>query len=387
MFKRDLLNELLAFAQQYPVISVMGPRQTGKSTLVKNAFPQKPYANLEEPDVRLLAHTDPREFLNQFPQGAILDEIQHVPELMSYIQAIVDKSTIMGMFILTGSHQLLLHEAMSQSLAGRVALLALYPMTQAELQAAGFSLSLDEQIYHGFYPAIYHRHLHPTQTYKFYVQTYLEKDIRQLSHVQNLISFQSFLKLCAGRIGQVIDYTMLANEIGVSSNTIKQWMSILEASYIIVRLIPYFENFGKRIIKSPKLYFTDVGLATYLLGIESPKQLARDPLRGFLIENLCIVELIKYRMNKALDPNLYFFRDSHQNEVDVVIKQGHDLIPIEIKSAQTFNPHFLKGLRYFKNLIGERVKNGYLVYTGNNTQTIDGFSLINYKDLVSIYEQ
>lgn len=385
MYTRTLSIQLKYLATQYPVISVMGPRQSGKSTLVKNIFHNKPYINLEEPDTRLLAHTDPRNFLNQFPDGVILDEIQNAPELLSYIQVIVDEKQKPGMFMLTGSHQLLLHEAISQSLAGRIALLSLYPMTLNELRLAGFDLSLDEQIYQGFYPAIYHKQLNPTQTYRFYVQTYLEKDVRQISQIQNLIQFQNFLKLCAGRIGQVLDYTALSNEIGVSANTIKNWISILEASYIVFRLKPYFENFGKRVIKSPKLYFTDVGLATYLLDIENPKQLSRDPLRGFLIENLGILELLKYRHNRGLDPNVYYFRDSHQNEVDVVIKQGHNLIPIEIKSSQTYHPSFMKGLKYFKSLVPERVNQGYLVYAGDKSQRIDGFELVQLKNTADIY--
>ncbi len=385
MYERTLQSSLISLAKQYPVVSVMGPRQSGKSTLVRNAFHEKPYVNLEEPDTRLLAQTDPRSFLNQFPDGAILDEIQNVPDLLSYIQVIADEKQKPGLFILTGSHQLLLHEAVSQSLAGRVALLTLYPMTINELKLAGFDLSLDEQIYHGFYPAIYSKGLNPTQTYRFYVQTYLEKDVRQISQIQNLMQFQKFIKLCAGRIGQIIDYSSFSNEIGVSANTIKNWISVLEASYIIFRLKPYFENFGKRIIKSPKLYFTDIGLATYLLDIENPKQLSRDPLRGFLIENLCILELLKYRNNRTLEPNLYFFRDSHQNEVDLIIKHGHELIPIEIKSAQTFNKVFLKGINYFRSLASERVTKGYLIYTGDKAQMVDGFELINYKNTSNIY--
>lgn len=387
MYSRTMSTQLALLAEQYPVVSVMGPRQSGKSTLVRNTFHEKPYANLEEPDTLLLAHMDPRRFLEQFPEGAILDEIQNLPELLSYIQVIVDEKQKAGMFILTGSHQLALHQAVSQSLAGRVALLTLYPLTLNELQIAGFDLSLDEQIYSGFYPAIYNKNLNPTQTYRFYVQTYLEKDVRQITQIQNLILFQNFIKLCAGRIGQIIDYSALSNEIGVSANTIKNWISVLEASYIIFRLRPYFENFGKRIIKSPKLYFTDVGLAAYLLDIENPKQISRDPLRGFLVENLCILELLKYRNNRGLEPNLYFFRDSHKNEIDLIIKYGHELIPIEIKAAKTFNKDFLKGLNYFRTLAGNRANKGYLIYTGDISQTVDGFDLLHYKNIAMIYTQ
>lgn len=386
MYLRTMLPELLSLAKQYPVVSVMGPRQSGKTTLVKNAFSNKAYANLEIPDQRLAAQSDPKGFLNQFPQGAVLDEIQRVPELLSYIQAIVDENKVPGMFILTGSHQLELHEAISQSLAGRVGLLSLYPLTQNELRQAGFELELADQIYHGFYPGVYSDNLNPTQAYRFYMQTYLEKDVRQISQIQNLMLFQNFVKLCAGRIGQIIDYASFSNEIGVSANTIKNWISVLEASYIIIRLKPYFENFGKRIIKSPKLYFTDVGLAAYLLDIQKPSHVARDPLRGYLIENLSIMELCKYCHNRGREPNIYYYRDSQKNEVDIIIKHGHQLIPVEIKSAQTFDKSFLKGIKYFKKLTKDRVKRSYLVYSGNIKQSISDIQLLNYRDITSIYE-
>jgi predicted AAA+ superfamily ATPase len=378
-------TELLSLARQYPVVSVMGPRQSGKTTLVKSAFKDKPYVNLEVPDQRLLAQTDPKGFLKQYPQGAVLDEIQRVPELLSYIQDIVDENKIPGLFILTGSHQLELHQAVSQSLAGRVGLLSLYPLTQNELRQAGFNLELDDQIYRGFYPGIYSDQLNPTQAYRFYVQTYLEKDVRQISDIHNLMLFQNFMKLCAGRIGQLIDYASLSNQVGVSANTIKNWMSVLEASYIIIRLKPYFENFGKRIIKSPKLYFTDVGLAAYLLDIQNTTHVARDPLRGYLIENLSVMELCKYRHNRGLDPNIYFYRDSQQNEVDVIIKQGHLLTPVEIKSAHTFDKSFLKGIKYFRHLVPDRINKSYLIYSGDIKQTVSGVQLLNYRDITSIY--
>lgn len=387
MFLRTMSTELFTLAQQYRVVTVMGPRQSGKTTLVRSVFSDKPYANLEMPDQRLLAQTDPRGFLDQYPDGAILDEIQRVPQLLSYIQVIVDEKDKSGMFILTGSHQLELHEAISQSLAGRTGLLNLYPLTQNEVKQAGFNFDLDDQLYHGFYPGIYKDNLNPTQAYRFYVQTYLEKDVRQLSEIRNLIQFQNFMKLCAGRIGRTIDYASMSNEVGVAANTIKNWISVLEASYIIIRHKPYFENFGKRIIKSPKLYFTDVGLAAYLLDIENPKQLTRDPLRGFLVENLAVMELYKYRHNRGLEPHLYFFRDSEQNEVDIIIKHGNFLTPVEIKSAKTFDTSFLRGVNYFKKLVGDRINNSYLVYSGDQSQVISGVRLINYRNINEIYEE
>jgi len=387
MYSRTISSELIATAQQYPVMGIMGPRQSGKTTVVLATFPDKPYVNLEEPDVRLLAQTDPRGFLDNYPEGAILDEIQRAPELLSYIQVIVDKLKINGMYIITGSHQLELHEAISQSLAGRIGLLNLYPMTLNELSKANIELGLNAQILHGFYPRIYHENLNPTKAYRNYFQTYIEKDVRKISDIKNLILFQTFIKLCAGRIGQVLDYASLSNDVGVSSNTIKHWISILEASYIVFRLQPYFENFGKRLIKAPKLYFTDVGLATYLLNIENLSQVERDPLRGYLIENLVILELLKYRYNRGLDSNLYYFRDSHGNEVDVIIKQGNELIPIEIKSAKTYTRGFLKGLNYFKKIAGDRVQRSYLIYTGEQEQMVHDVQLMNYRRTTDIYQE
>ena len=385
MYTRSIQEELLSLANDYPIISLMGPRQSGKTTLVRDVFTDKPYANLEEPDQRTLAKNDPKGFLSQFKNGAILDEVQRAPELLSYLQVIVDQKPEPGQFILTGSHQLELHGAISQSLAGRVALLTLYPLTINELQIAGIDLTLDELIYRGFFPRVYANQLNPTKVYRNYVATYLEKDVRQLSNIKDLSLFQNFMKLCAGRIGKVIDYVSLGNDLGVSNNTIKQWLSILEASYVIYRLKPYFENFGKRIIKSPKLYFTDVGLATYLLDIEQPQQVTRDPLRGFLVENLVIMELCKYRHNRGLDPNLYYFRDNHRNEVDVIIKQANQLSAIEIKSAQTYKQEFLKGLKYYRDLVGDRFKQGYLVYAGDLTQETEGFQLLNYKQSTCVF--
>lgn len=385
LYQRTISEELLALAKDYPVISVVGPRQSGKTTLVRTVFPDKPYTNLEEPDQRLLAVSDPRGFLAQLPSGGIIDEAQHAPELLSYIQVIVDEMHHPGMFILTGSHQMALHEALSQSLAGRVGILNLYPLTLDELRQAGINLSLNEQIYQGFYPRIYQNDLNPTKAYRNYVQTYLEKDVRRLANISDLIQFQNFMKLCAGRIGQILDYASLGNDLGTSGHTIKKWISILEASYVVFRLKPYFENFGKRIIKSPKLYFTDVGLASYLLDIEDPKQLARDPMRGYLMENLVILELSKYRHNRGLDPNLYYYRDNHKHEIDVIIKQSNQLIPVEIKSAQTFHKDFLKGLQYYRDIVGERVRTGYVVYAGDLSQSLNGFQLINYRDSARIY--
>ena len=379
MYRRFLTKELTELAKQYPVVTVIGPRQSGKTTLVRHVFPGKPYVNLEALDTQEMARSDPRSFLGRYPEGAIFDEIQRVPPLLSYIQLIVDERQRKGMFILTGSHQLELHQAITQSLAGRTALLNLLPMSLAELTEAGVELSLDEAVFKGGYPRIFNDKLDPTKAYRNYFQTYIERDLRQLIHVKDLVQFQRFVRLCAGRIGQLLNLEGLGNEVGVSSPTIKEWVSLLEASFIAIRLQPYYENFGKRIIKSPKLYFTDVGLATYLLGIENIDQLSRDPLRGHLVENLVLLELIKARLNQGLDPQLYYFRDTHGHEIDCIFQSANNLIPIEIKAAQTFTKDFLKNLYFFQNSVGDRCKKGFLIYAGDQEQSIESFHIINYR--------
>lgn len=371
--------QLQDLAAKYPIVTVTGPRQSGKTTLVKAVFNKKPYINLEDPDIRHLVEEDPRGFLAKYPQGAILDEIQRVPKLLSYIQTLVDEKDVKGFFILTGSHQLELHQAITQSLAGRTALLTLLPMSLDELSKEGMDLSLDNAIFKGGYPRIYKDSLNPTKTYKDYFQTYVERDVFQLINVKNLAQFERFIRVCAGRVGQILNLEGIGNEIGISSHTVKEWLSILEASFLIFRIQPYFENFGKRIIKSPKLFFTDVGLLTYLLEIENVQQLSRDPLRGHLFENLVILELVKYRFNQGLDHRLYYYRDVQKNEIDVIFKTGHELIPIEIKSSRTFNTDFLKNLQFFQKLVGNRSPKGYLIYGGDAEQSINTIELLNYK--------
>lgn len=378
-FKRSIESELLSASEEYPVVTITGPRQAGKTTLVKSVFPHKVYINLEAPDIRAAAEEDPRGFLNTIPHGGILDEIQRVPSLLSYIQIIVDEQNIPGMFILTGSHQLALHEAITQSLAGRTAILNLLPLTISELSQGGIDLSLDNYLLNGFLPRVYADKLNPTKAYRNYLQTYVERDVRQILHVRDLRLFQHFIKLCAGRIGSVLNKESLGNELGISSHTINQWLSVLEASFIILQIAPYFENFGKRVIKSSKLFFTDIGLATYLLGIENTEQLIRDPLRGFLVENLVVLELVKTRLNQGLEPNLYFYRDNHQNEVDLIYKQSNDLIPIEIKASQTYHPAFLKSIKFYETIANSRVKKGYLVYAGQHEQQIGNINIVNFK--------
>jgi uncharacterized protein len=378
---RDITKELLEMATSYPVVTLMGPRQSGKTTTVRRLFKDKPYVSLENMDERNFAGQDPRGFLDRFPDGCILDEIQRQPELLSYIQGIVDERDLKGMFILTGSHQLSLHETISQSLAGRTAILKLLPLTIGELSRSGTDLSLEEYILNGMYPRIYKDNINPAKLYRDYVQTYIERDVRQIINVKDLGMFQKFLKLCAGRIGQLFNSNNMSNELGVSYHTVQNWLSVLEASFIIFKLQPYYENFGKRLIKSPKIYFTDVGLASYLLDIREVSQVSRDPLRGNLVENLVILELYKAYFNRGIEPPFFFYRDSNGHEVDLVIKSGNVLTPVEIKSSRTFNSEFLKNLNYFKSMAKERCGKGYVVYSGDQEQSVGFVKVINYKNI------
>lgn len=381
IIKRNISAELSKLSRQYPVITITGPRQSGKTTLVKSVFPEKAYYTFEDPDTRHLALNDARSFLRKINGGAIFDEIQRVPEILSYLQGEVDQKRKPGRFILTGSQQLNLVGNITQSLAGRTALLKLLPFSIDETKKiTKKQFDVDDYLYQGFYPGVYSHKLDPTKAYRNYYETYIERDLRQLININDLHLFQKFVKLCAGRIGNIFVASHLAGEVGVSAPTIHKWVSLLEASYIVFFLYPYYENFGKRMIKAPKLYFYDTGIASYLLGLENIKQLDRDPLRGALFENLVIMELIKVRYDKGLDHNLYFYRDSHQNEVDVIYKDGNELVPIEIKSAETFDNNFFRGLKYFKNIIPRKIKKSFLVYAGNIEQTVNEVMLINYKN-------
>jgi len=330
MVVREISNLLRELATQYPVVTVTGPRQSGKTTLVQALFHDKPYINLELLDQREFARTDPRGFLKKIPSGAVLDEIQRVPELLSYIQGIVDEAKVNGMFILTGSQQFEVLNSISQSLAGRTALLKLLPFSITEIKKNyGFS-SINELIYKSFYPRIYDQNLDPTLAMRNYFETYIERDLRQLVQIKNLLLFQKFVRLCAGRVGQILNLNSLGNDAGVTHTTAREWLSLLEASYIVFLLEPFYRNVGKRLIKSPKLYFYDVGLASYLLGIENLTHLESHPLRGNLFENLVIAEILKFRFNQGKGNNLNFYRDSTGNEIDVIFntkskwrKQSH----------------------------------------------------------------
>jgi predicted AAA+ superfamily ATPase len=385
IIERDIRHELKKLVESYPVVTITGPRQAGKTTLAKMEYPHYQYCNLESPEIRNLAADDPNAFFHQFNYPLIIDEIQRYPQLLSYIQTMVDEKDEKGMFILTGSHQLDLHQAISQSLAGRTALLHLLPFTISELNGVGIHQERDEYIYRGFLPRIYKDNLDPTRAYRNYFQTYVERDLRQMINLKDLTQFEIFLKLLAGRIGQIVNLNSLSNDVGVSGTTLNGWLSILEASFIIFRLYPYFENFGKRIIKSPKIYFTEIGLVTYLLGIEDVNQVSRDPLIGNLFENLIVMEAVKTRLNKGLDPNLFFYRDNNGNEVDLIYKRSRELIPIEIKSAKTLNQSLFKGINYFRK-ISPNAGEGYLIYGGDLSPDADSIKVRNFTRTSEIFK-
>ncbi|NDE74058.1 MAG: ATP-binding protein, partial [Betaproteobacteria bacterium] len=342
MITRQATATLLDLAQGYPALAVTGPRQAGKTTLAQSTFPDKPYVSLEDPDTRAFAQDDPRGFLARLPDGAILDEVQRCPPLFSYLQTRVDANRRMAEFVLTGSQQFGLLSTITQTLAGRVGLVQLLPFSMGELGSGPLPVpSLDELLWRGLYPPIHDRQLAPERWFANYVMTYVERDVRQLIEVKNLSLFQRFLKMCAARCGQLLNMTSLANDCGVTHKTIGAWLSVLEAGYLIFLLQPHHKNFGKRLVKTPKLYFHDTGLAAYLMGIQDANHLSIHPARGALFENLVISELLKQRFNQGLPSNLYFWRNNTGDEVDLLIEQGDFLVPVEIKSGQTFNADFL----------------------------------------------
>ena len=359
---------LAALFRQYPFVTVTGPRQSGKTTLCRAAFPGLPYANLEAPDVREFAESDPRRFLARFGDGAIIDEIQHVPSLLSYLQVIADEDGRNGLFVLTGSEQFRLSDAISQSLAGRTALLRLLPFSMRELRLAGASLDADDLIYSGCYPRIHDRGLEPIQALGDYFETYVERDLRQLSEIRNLSSFRRFVRLCAGRVGQLLNLTSLGADAGVSHTTARQWLTLLEASYIVFQLQPYHANLRKRLVRSPKLYFHDVGLAAHLIGIEHAGQVATHPLRGLLFENAVVSEVLKHRLNRGLPPNISFFRDARGLECDLLYETGDGTAAIEVKSAATISSSFFGPLRRVADLIPE-ISARAVVYGGSERQS------------------
>lgn len=367
----------------FSVITLIGPRQSGKTTLLKKVFANLPYYSLENLDVRQFAINDPMGFLTQHPEGMILDEVQNAPVLMSFIQGMVDKDPEKR-FILSGSSQFSILEKITQSLAGRTAVLELLPLSFAEVKNEAQNKTVDRLILDGFYPVIYAGKNIPSLFYPSYVKTYLERDVRDLLQIKDMMQFQTFLRLCAGRIGCLFNASELSNEVGVSANTIKSWLSVLQASYVILLLPPFFENIRKRLTKTPKLYFCDTGLACYLLGIETEQQLERDRMRGHLFENLIINEALKTRYNRGKESNLFFYRDSNGNEVDLLLKQGKDYKAIEIKSSQTYHPDFEKGVRAITSSLGDRIIDKTIIYTGEFENNSSEVKLLNYRVMESV---
>lgn len=378
---RSISAAIIEAYKYFPVITVTGPRQSGKTTLLKHLFDLLPYYSLENLDVRNLAINDPVAFLKNAERGMILDEVQNVPQLLSYIQGIVDEDRDKR-FILSGSSQFSMLHNVSQSLAGRVAIFELLPLSLAELTNDRIAnVSLDRLLYKGFYPAVWTSEVPATMMYQNYVRTYLERDVRTLLGVKDLDLFQKFLRLCATRVGSVFVASQLAGEVGTSANTIKSWLSILQASYIVILLQPFYENTRKRLTKSPKLYFNDTGLAAYLLEIDSPEQLRRDKMRGHLFENLIVAEALKSRLNRGKDNNLCFYRDSHNNEVDLILREQGLLKLIEIKSAETYHSDFEKGIKCFDKDFSSKVKDRAIIYAGELENRAGDIKLLNYKNL------
>ena len=383
MIQREIAPKILELFQYYPIVSLTGPRQSGKTTLLKSLFPEKPYVTLENPDTRLLATTDPRRFLATYTEGAILDEVQNVPELFSYLQGIVDDNP-QRKFVLSGSQNFLLLQSITQSLAGRVGILNLLPFSQSEVSKTEMKLSLYDALFKGGYPAIYDRYTPANIFFSNYLTTYLERDVRNIINVGNLSTFNRFLKLCAGRAGQIINMASFASDVGVSPLTVKSWLSVLEASNIIILLQPHYKNMGKRLVKMPKLYFTDTGLACYLLNITSAEQLSTHHAIGAIFENYVVLELLKQRLNKGLASNLYFWRDNHGSEIDLLLENANGLVSIEIKSAQTHHADFFKGLRYWQNLAEQKPENSFVVYGGDDSFQREFGQVLSWKNLADI---
>ena len=381
MIYRKLTATLQRLAKTFPVIAITGPRQSGKTTLAKAVFADKPYITLEDPAERAFAFEDAKGFLHRFRDGAIFDEAQRWPDLFSYLQGMIDEEPIPGKFILTGSQQFGLLAGVSQSLAGRVGMTALLPLSISELPAASqSSQSLDTLIIKGSYPALYMRDISPADWFASYIATYIERDIRQVLRVHDLSVFQRFVRLCAGRNGQLLNLNALAGETGVSQKTARSWLSVLESSYIVHLLPPYFRNFGKRLIKTPKLYFLDQGLACWLLGIRSHEHLALHPMRGAIFESFIISEFLKSRYNRGQPPDLYFWRDNNGLEADIVFERGTKLQPVEIKSGQTITSDSIRAGLKAARFAGEEALQPWLIYGGDDSYERNGVTIMSWRD-------
>ena len=376
---------------EYFSVSIFGPRQCGKTTLAKTLFPSFSYANLEDMNVRSLAKNDPEEFFTKFPEPVIIDEIQRVPELLSTVQVRIDKNQKKGQYLITGSQQISLKSSITQSLAGRTAIVKMLPLSISELYSANIKLDRDSQLVSGFMPFLYAESGHsPFEYYKNYVNTYLERDIVQIAAVHDLIRFEKFMRLLAGRVGQLVNNSALATEVGVSSTTIGSWLSVLEASHVIYTLKPWFKNKNSQVVKTPKIYFCDTGLVSYLLGIETPEQMIRDPLLGNIFENFVVIEALKTRLNLGLEPNLYFFRNSNGLEIDLILQEQNKLKLFEIKSGKSLNDEFCRNMKNFSAKYNEEIASdstkGTVIYSGETYESYKDFGFYNFSNIPQLFE-
>ena len=385
MIQRKISPLILESARKMPIVAVTGPRQSGKSTLIQALFPDYKYYNLEDIEQRRFALEDPKAFLQNGGDKCIIDEIQYAPDLLSYIQVITDQKMIPGQYILSGSQNLLLMDSIAQSLAGRVSIFNLLPLSLEELQHTKYDLpQYEDYIIQGFYPRIYDMDLDPTKWLQDYLTTYVERDVRQLIKIGDLNTFRQFLEICSGRIGQVVNFSEIGNTIGISYKTANRWISVLETSYILYRLPAYHKNFNKRIIKSPKLYYYDTGLACVLLNLNNTDDLNRHFAKGALFENFIINEIIKNQVNQNLPHRNYFWNAAGAHEIDLLLSTGGQLHPIEIKSSRTIHSRFFNSLQYFQSLSGAMPQNSFLVYGGDEVQKRSQANVLGWKNLQEI---
>ncbi len=390
MIERAISTYVKECVEEYYSVAVFGPRQCGKTTLVQSLFPNFSYANLEDMNTRMLAKNDPEEFFTRFQEPVIIDEIQRVPELLSAVQVRIDKSKKKGQYIITGSQQIPLKNTVSQSLAGRIAIIQMQPLSVAELKNSGIVLERDIQLVSGCMPFLYSESGHkPFEYYKNYVQTYLERDVAQIGAVQDLMRFENFMRLLAGRTGQLVNNSAISTEVGVSSTTIGSWLSILEASHLVHILRPWYKNRTSQVVKTPKVYFCDTGLVSYLLGIETPEQMQRDPLMGNIFENLVVEEALKTRFSYGAEPNLYFFRNSSGLEVDLILKENSKLNLFEVKSGKALNDEFTKNMLKFsvQNKLEHEAGSpkGTVIYSGENYSLYKDFAYVNFHDMANLF--